>query len=210
MTDDREQLSGEKQAVVLALVDQRTVAAASRATGTARSTIYSWIQNDPLFRHEVARARAEVFAAGLDQINAAFEKSVRKLEDALEHGSARIRLQAALGLARLGMEMRAGHAVEEEMRTVARLRLAALQAEAKQYDEALQTLSAATTPGFEGLVQDRRGDILLAQGKTDEARTAYQAAYQAIGERVDYRRLVEAKLTALGAAPAASAAGAGR
>ena len=36
------------------------------------------------------------------------------------------------------------------MRTVARLRLAALQAEAKQYDEALQTLSAATTPGFEG------------------------------------------------------------
>ena len=104
----------------------------------------------------------------------------------------------------------AGHAVEEEMRTVARLRLAALQAEAKQYDEALQTLSAATTPGFEGLVQDRRGDILLAQGKRDEARGAYQAAYQAIGERVDYRRLVEAKLTALGAAPAASAAGAGR
>ncbi|MDZ7590966.1 MAG: tetratricopeptide repeat protein [Rubrivivax sp.] len=104
----------------------------------------------------------------------------------------------------------AGHAVEEEMRTVARLRLAALQAEAKQYDEALQTLSAATTPDFEGLVQDRRGDILLAQGKTDDARTAYQAAYQAIGERVDYRRLVEAKLTALGAAPGASAAGAGR
>ena len=32
----------------------------------------------------------------------------------------------------------AGHAVEEEMRTVARLRLAALQAEAKQYDEALR------------------------------------------------------------------------
>ena len=37
---------------------------------------------------------------------------------------------------------------------------------------------------------------------------AYQAAYQAMGERVDYRRLIEAKLTALGAAPAASAASA--
>jgi predicted negative regulator of RcsB-dependent stress response len=104
----------------------------------------------------------------------------------------------------------ADNAVEEEMRTVARLRLAALQAEAKQYDEALKTLAAATTPGFEGLVQDRRGDILLAQGKADEARSAYQAAYQAIGERVDYRRLVEAKLTALGAAPEAPASGAGR
>jgi len=107
----------------------------------------------------------------------------------------------------------ADNAVEDEMRTVARLRLAALQAEAKQYDEALKTLAAAQAPGFEGLVEDRRGDILLAQGKAVEARAAYQAAYKAMGERVDYRRLVEAKMTALGAAPEATgtpASGAGR
>ena len=105
------------------------------------------------------------------------------------------------------------HAVEDEMRTVARLRLAALQAEAKQYDEALKTLAAAKAPGFEGLVEDRRGDVLLAQGKAAEARTAYQAAYKAMGERVDYRRLIEAKMIALGAvpeAPGAAASGAGR
>ena len=105
------------------------------------------------------------------------------------------------------------HAVEDEMRTVARLRLAALQAEAKQYDEALKTLAAAQTPGFEGLVEDRRGDILLSQGKAAEARAAYQAAYKAMGERVDYRRLIEAKMIALGAvpeAPGAAASGAGR
>jgi len=101
------------------------------------------------------------------------------------------------------------HAVEDEMRTVARLRLAALQADAKQYDEALKTLAAATAPGFEGLVADRRGDILLAQGKADEARAAYRTAYQAMTDGVDYRRLIEAKLTALGAAPAGSAADAG-
>lgn len=107
----------------------------------------------------------------------------------------------------------ADNAVEEEMRTVARLRLAALQSEAKQYDEALKTLAAAQTPGFEGLVADRRGDVLLAQGKAAEARTAYQAAYKAMGERVDYRRLIEAKMTALGAvpeAPGAAASGASR
>jgi predicted negative regulator of RcsB-dependent stress response len=51
------------------------------------------------------------------------------------------------------------------------------------------------------LVADRRGDVLLAQGKTAEARAAYQAAYKAMDEKIDYRRLVEAKLTALGAAP---------
>ncbi len=115
--------------------------------------------------------------------------------------------------ARASLTWVAEHAVEDEMRTVGRLRLAALQAEAKQYDEALKTLAGAPTPGFEGLVDDRRGDILLAQGKAAEARAAYQAAYKAMGERVEYRRLVEAKLTALGAAPevpGAPASGVGR
>jgi hypothetical protein len=35
---------------------------------------------------------------------------------------------------------------------------------------------------------------------------AYQAAYKAMGEKIDYRRLIDAKLTALGAAPEAVAA----
>jgi len=99
---------------------------------------------------------------------------------------------------------------EDEIRTVARLRLAALQAESKQFDEALKTLSAATAPGFEALVSDRRGDVLSVQGKKDEARQAYEQAYKGLSEKVDYRRLVEAKLTALGFAPeAASAAASG-
>ena len=52
---------------------------------------------------------------------------------------------------------------------------------------------------------DRRGDVLLAQGKPAEARSAYQAAWQAMDSKVEYRRLIEAKLTALGAAPDAPA-----
>ena len=108
----------------------------------------------------------------------------------------------------------AENASDDEMRTVARLRLAALQTEAKQFDEALKTLAAATAPDFQALVADRRGDVLLIQGKKDEARSAYQAAYKAMDEKVDYRRLIEAKLTALGAtpvaAPAAAASGVGK
>ena len=91
---------------------------------------------------------------------------------------------------------------DEEIRPIARLRLAALQADAKQYDEALKTLAAATGGDFDALVADRRGDVLMAQDKKAEALAAYQAAYKAMGEKVDYRRLIEAKLTALGAAPA--------
>ena len=94
------------------------------------------------------------------------------------------------------------NALEDEYRSVARLRLAGVQLDGKQYDAALKTLDADTAKAFAGLVADRRGDVLLAQGKTAEARAAYQAAYAAIDDKVDYRRLVEAKLTALGAPPA--------
>lgn len=95
---------------------------------------------------------------------------------------------------------------DEALRTVARLRLAGLLLDAKQPDEALKQLDAATAPGFEALVADRRGDVLLAKGQKAEARAAYEAAYKGMDERQDYRRLVEAKLTAMGAAPAASGA----
>lgn len=120
--------------------------------------------------------------------------------------AARVQFDKGQGdAARATLNWVADNAIEDEMRTVARLRLAALQAEAKQHDDALKTLAGASAPGFEGLVDDRRGDILLAQGKTAQARAAYEAAYKALDERVDYRRLVEAKLTALGAAPVAAA-----
>ncbi|MFO1298209.1 MAG: tetratricopeptide repeat protein [Rubrivivax sp.] len=108
--------------------------------------------------------------------------------------------------ARASLTWVAENAKEAEMRTVARLRLAALQAEAKQFDEALKTLDAAKAEGFEALVADRRGDVLMLQGKKDLARNAWTVAYAAMSEKVEYRRLIEAKLTALGAAPAASAA----
>lgn len=96
------------------------------------------------------------------------------------------------------------HAAEDEYRSLARLRLAGLMLDAKQYDDAVKQLDAATSPAFAALVADRRGDILMAQGKTAEARQAYQAAHKAMPERDDYRRLVEAKLTALGAPPTAA------
>ena len=53
---------------------------------------------------------------------------------------------------------------------------------------------------------DRRGDVLLAQGKAAEARAAYQVAWKAMDDKLEYRRLIDAKLTALGAAPQAASA----
>jgi predicted negative regulator of RcsB-dependent stress response len=116
--------------------------------------------------------------------------------------------KGAVDAAKASLTWLAEAGAEEELRTVARLRLAGILLEAKQFDDALKQLSLAKGDDFAALVADRRGDILAAQGKSDEAKAAFQTAYKAMEERVEYRRLIEAKLTALGAAPAASAASA--
>lgn len=108
--------------------------------------------------------------------------------------------------AKASLQWLASQGTQDELRTIARLRLAALLGEAKEYDAALKQLEGINIPGFEALAADRRGDLLLAQGKPAEALVAYQAAYAAMDDKVDYKRVLEAKLTALGAPPAPPAA----
>ena len=93
---------------------------------------------------------------------------------------------------------------DEGMAAVARLRLAALELDAKAYDAALKALDAKVPTAFEGLQADRRGDVYQAQGKADEARQAYKDAYAKLDQAPDYRRIVEAKLNALGVDPSAA------
>jgi predicted negative regulator of RcsB-dependent stress response len=95
---------------------------------------------------------------------------------------------------------------DAEVKDLARLRLAALLMDGKKFDEALKQLDAVKTAAYAALVSDRRGDVLLAQGKKAEAKAAFEAAYKGLDERSDYRRVVDAKLTALGGAPAAAEA----
>ena len=97
------------------------------------------------------------------------------------------------------------NAVEPEYQTVAKLRAAGILLDQKKYGEALKQLDGASAPDFAALVADRRGDVLLAQGKTDDAKAAYAKAWGTMDASVGYRRLIDAKLTALGAAPADAA-----
>lgn len=122
------------------------------------------------------------------------------------------RLQADKGqldAARSTLAWVADKAGDAEYRSIARLRLAGVLMDQKKYDEALQPLAGDVPAAFAALVADRRGDILLAQGKRDAAVSAYQQAYKDMAPTVEYRRLVEAKLTALGAAPEPAATAGG-
>lgn len=81
---------------------------------------------------------------------------------------------------------------------LARLRLAGLLLEQKQYDQALAQLNDAPA-AFAALYADRRGDILLAQGKPAEARAAWEAAIKELGAD-PVAQIVQLKIDALGGA----------
>ena len=97
----------------------------------------------------------------------------------------------------------AGKSSDTGYQAVARLRLAGLLLEKKSYAEALQQVSGEFPKAFVPLAADRRGDILLAEGKTAEAKAEYEKAYKGLDERDEYRGLVEIKLNALGVDPGA-------
>ena len=89
------------------------------------------------------------------------------------------------------------HGVEEH-RGVARTRLAGVLMEQKKYDEALKVLDGNTDKSFAASVADIRGDIMLAQGRIDEARAAYKAAVEKAEGRNPVKQIAETKLNALG------------
>jgi predicted negative regulator of RcsB-dependent stress response len=92
------------------------------------------------------------------------------------------------------------NAREDTLKDVARLRLAALMLDEKNYTEALALLDAKHPGSFDGLYADLKGDVLSAQGKIDEARSSYMLAYAKIDAQSIYRNLIQMKLDALGSA----------
>lgn len=93
----------------------------------------------------------------------------------------------------------------EEFKSIAKVRLAGVLLDEKQYDEGLKTLEGSFPEQFAALVADRRGDLLVALNKTDLAREAYKAALDKTEIKNPARQLIQLKLDALGTAPAKAA-----
>ncbi len=106
--------------------------------------------------------------------------------------------------ARLALRYVADKSKDEALAALARLRLVGLALDAKQVDEARALATQPVPPAMEGLRADRLGDVHMAAGQTDQARDAYRQAYAALSDAPDLRRLVEAKLNALGVDPSAT------
>ncbi|HUW50096.1 MAG TPA: tetratricopeptide repeat protein [Sulfuricella sp.] len=91
------------------------------------------------------------------------------------------------------------HAKEESARDIARLRLAGILLDEKNYAEAMKLLDAQHQKSFDGLFADLEGDVLAAQGKMADARAAYKTALEKIDEKSTYHQVVQMKLDGLGA-----------
>ncbi|GAB4117649.1 MAG: tetratricopeptide repeat protein [Sideroxydans sp.] len=90
------------------------------------------------------------------------------------------------------------HADEAALQHAARLKLASILLDERQYDAALQQLDGKHPASFEGLYADLKGDVLLAMGRKAEARAAYQLALDKTGAQSAYRNLLQLKLDGLG------------
>jgi predicted negative regulator of RcsB-dependent stress response len=121
-------------------------------------------------------SRAALAAAQVNQQSKALAQAKTQLQWVVEHGS------------------------EETLKDMAHLRLAAILLDEKNYAESLKNLDATHPASFDGLYADLRGDVLSAQGKTDEARKAYQMAFDKTDAKSTYRQLIQMKLDELGAA----------
>lgn len=97
------------------------------------------------------------------------------------------------------------HGKDDAYKAVAKVRLAGILLDEKAYDEGIKLLSGTFPEQFVAMVDDRKGDILVAQNKLEEARTAYRTALEKTEEKSPGRQLIQIKLDAIGGAAAKAA-----
>ncbi|MFN0164550.1 MAG: YfgM family protein [Burkholderiales bacterium] len=135
----------------------------------AAATVFEGLQklsekNEPAKVVEAAKALAEQYPrstfAAMGQFIAA-----KSAFDANDLAAARTALQWVMD-----------KSSDDELKHLARVRLAGVMVDQKEFDAALKLLETARPAHFEALYADRRGDALYAMGKPADARGAWESA----------------------------------
>jgi predicted negative regulator of RcsB-dependent stress response len=181
------------------------LAACLAAAGTAG---WRW------YRSNQAEQAAQLYASLEKALRANDAKTIRETAGQLmdKYGGTAYGSMAALSVAKVNYD--AGDATsaaaqlkwvvdnarDDDVAATARLRLAGVLLDQKNYDGALSLLEAKHPESFDGLFADRKGDVYTAQGKIAEARAAYKTALEKLPQQGSYRTIVQVKLDGLGGA----------
>lgn len=111
-----------------------------------------------------------------------------------------------LATAKTQLEWVVANSKEDELKSIARLRLATVLIDQKQFDGALSALEGKHSESFAGLFLDMKGDIFNLQGKVADARTAYEAALAKLDAKGSQKQYTQLKLDALSGGAAVAAA----
>jgi len=191
--DNRNQVLGAVLVVVVAMGGWRGWQYYQYQQSTGAATLYGQVleqvgSNDPKRVNDAAAAVMDKFSSTAYAARAAL-LAAQVNEQGKDMARAKTQLQWVID-----------HASEATLKDVARLRLAAVLLDEKNYADALKLLDTRHPESFDGLYADLRGDVLSEQGKADEARSSYTLAYEKFDPQSMYRNLIQMKIDALGAA----------
>ena len=190
--DNRNQVLGAVLVVVVAMGGWRGWQYYQYQQSTGAATLYGQVleqvgSNDPKRVNDAAAAVMDKFSSTAYAARAAL-LAAQVNEQGKDMARAKTQLQWVID-----------HASEATLKDVARLRLAAVLLDEKNYADALKLLDTRHPESFDGLYADLRGDVLSEQGKADEARSSYTLAYEKFDPQSMYRNLIQMKIDALGA-----------
>jgi hypothetical protein len=92
-----------REAAILALLSEKTIAAAAKRCGVKERTLRRWMTDDEDFKRELATARRATFQAGMNRVQALTAQAVETLEALMRPKMPpAVRLGAARTVAELG------------------------------------------------------------------------------------------------------------
>jgi predicted negative regulator of RcsB-dependent stress response len=89
------------------------------------------------------------------------------------------------------------HSHHDDFREIARIRLARVYLAKQDTKKALELLNKVNNSAYMALVFDVKGDIYLKNGQTEEARKAYQKAFEQLPENAMIRPILRMKISDL-------------
>lgn len=184
------------------------ISAAALAVAVAIAAYYGWQwwQNDQAAKAAAAyeQVQAALQSNDPDKIAAAWAAMQQQVPDSTYAGMAALAVAKALHdagrnvPAEQALQWAIDHASSDAVKAVARLNLANLRIDAKQYAQAQALLSTVPERSFTPLFDWRRGDLAALQGQRDAARKAFEAALAALPADAPERAAITARLQSVG------------